>query len=265
MQVTVGSFVADYSAPGEKRVVTEVIGWGAPPVRLEVEDRMQQDGGWDSTPFHSSRIVTVNGAVAASSHAAAQAIAEELRGLSIRDVHEMTVTDDALGPRTSLVRIESGADPEWGGDRFFRYSLQLRAADPLLYGVPAFGAAVLSSVGGGSGLTFPLSFPLDYGVAPGTTPGQVQVDNVGTASYFPTLGIDGAGDESGGDVGGDGRPDRLQRHRPGWAGSRHRLCSPEDSPDPARTRRRVDAAPGVVRRCVAGCPCGRGDCRVVRR
>lgn len=189
-RVAIGGFVADNSAD-DFRVTAKVTGWGSPPVRGSIEDRAQQDGGWDATPLYSSRLVTIEGVVSQPSHAAAQAVADALCALPLTKLLELVVDNDALGPRSSWVRVDVGADPEWVSPTRFSYSLQLRAPDPLKYGPVRFATTGLSSVSGGAGLTFPLTFPLNFGLALGATPGVVTVPNTGKASYFPRFRIDG--------------------------------------------------------------------------
>lgn len=189
-RVAIGGFVADNNDT-DFRVTAKVTGWGTPPVRLTVDDRAQQDGGWDSTPLYSSRAVTIEGAVVQPSSAAAQTVADTLCALPLGSLLELVVVNDDVGTRSSWVRVEVGADPEWVTPTRFNYALQLRAPDPVKYGPIRFAATVLSSATPGAGLVFPLAYPLDYGVAPGTTPGVVSVPNVGTTSYFPRVRIDG--------------------------------------------------------------------------
>ena len=191
-RVAIGDFVADNNTDDDFRVTAKVTGWGAPPIRLSVEDKSQQDGGWDAAPLYSSRVVTLEGVVDQPSHFAAMAVADALTSLSLRTLHELVIDNEAVGPRSSFVRVEVGADPEWLSPECFTYTLQLRAPDPLKYGPATFGATTLAASAGGTGLLYPLSYPLDYGLAPGVTPGALDLPNAGTASYFPRLRIDGA-------------------------------------------------------------------------
>ena len=188
-RVAIGDFVADNNAD-DFRVTAKLTGWGSPPIRLNVEDRAQQDGGWDSAPLFSSRVITVEGVVDQPSHAAAQAVADTLTSLP-RTLTEFVVDNDAVGPRSAWVRLEVGAEPEWISPECFTYTLQLRAPDPLKYGPAVFASTGLASASGGTGLVFPMAFPLDFGVPPGVTPGAITLSNAGTASYFPRLRIDG--------------------------------------------------------------------------
>lgn len=186
--VTIGGFVAD----NPDRVTVNLTGWDdAPAIRSGIQDRAQQDGGWDASGFYGPRIITVEGMVDQPSHAAAKAVADELLSLSPRTVHEFAVDNEAVGVRTAWVRVTQGAVLEWLNGEAFTYGLQVTAPDPLKYGPQVFGQATLATSGGGGGLTWPLTWPLDWGVVAGTTPGAVSVGNAGTASYFPRLRIDG--------------------------------------------------------------------------
>jgi hypothetical protein len=190
--VTVGGFTADIDAPGEFRVTAKVTGWDdAPQVRSGIEDRSQQDGGWDGSGFYSSRVITLDGVVDAASHAGAQATADQLLALSPRTVHEFVVDKGALGVRSAMVRVTVGAVLDWLNGETFTYTLQLTAPDPLKYGPAWFDSAPLSGAVAGTGLTYPLTYPLDYGVPAGVTPGALSIPNAGTASYHPRIRIDG--------------------------------------------------------------------------
>ena len=159
-------------------------------VRTSTEPRMQQNGDWRGQVFRGGRVVTLRGKVFAPDATALELAGRRLSQVLSGGFGEF-IGSSTAGTLSARVQLDSEPLFDTRAGRFATWQLTVGSEDPLLYGVPAFGAAVLSSVGGGSGLTFPLSFPLDFGVAPGTTPGQVQVDNVGTASYFPRLRIDG--------------------------------------------------------------------------
>ena len=190
-RVSIGDFVADNSDDLDFRATAKLSGWGAPPIRLAMDDRASQDGAWDATPQYGARVITVEGVVDAPSHEHAQLVADSLTSLSLKTLHEFVVDNIAIGPRSSWVRLEVGADPEWLSPECFTYTLQLRAPDPLKYGPVAFSQATLAGALPGTGLTFPMSFPLDFGVPAGVTPGALGVENTGTAAYFPRLRLDG--------------------------------------------------------------------------
>ena len=189
-KVTIGGFVADNNT-SDFRVTARVGGWGTAPIRLDMQERSQQSGAWDSSPVYGSRVITVEGTVVQPSHAAAQSVADALCALDLRRLHDLVVTNEAVGPRTVTARLEVGAEPEWFGEDRFRYTIQLRAADPLKYGPRTFAQTGLSSATPGAGLVYPLAYPINYGIAPGSTPGSLPVANNGTASYLPNLRIDG--------------------------------------------------------------------------
>lgn len=190
--VSIGGFVADLDATDGFRITGKLTGWDdAPPVRATIDDRAQADGGWDASGYYSSRLVTLEGAVAMDTHAAAQAVKDDLLSLSPRSVHELVVDNEAIGPRSALVRVTVGAVLEWLNGEAFTYSLQLTAPDPLKYGPQTFGSTTLAAAAGGAGRVWPRAWPRDWGVPPGVTPGSVVVPNAGTASYHPRLRIDG--------------------------------------------------------------------------
>ena len=185
--VTVGDFVAD----DDMSVVTKISGWGSAPKRLSIQDRAQQDGGWDATGWDGARQINIEGVVLADTPAQAADKADQLGALTARSLWRFTVDNVTLGQRSCMVRIAVGADPDWIDESSFTYGLSLVAPDPLKYGPDAFGQAPFVSTGSGIGLQYPLAYPLDYGVPAGVTPGSVTVANVGKAAYWPRLRIDG--------------------------------------------------------------------------
>lgn len=189
--VAIGTFVAD-SDGSDFRATQSLAGWeDSAPVRLDVQDRAQQDGGWDAPGTYGARVISHQGVVQQASRAAALAVLDDLQALTPHTVHEFLVDDPFLGVRSAMVRVMTGATVEWSAPNRFRYSIQLLAPDPLKYGPEVFEQTSLTATGGGAGLAYPLAYPLDYGLAPGVTPGAITVANAGTASYFPRLRIDG--------------------------------------------------------------------------
>lgn len=189
--VAIGSFVAD-SDGTDFRVTQSLAGWeDSAPVRLDVQDRAQQDGGWDAAGYYGPRVISHEGIVEQGSRADALAVLDSLQALAPHTIHEFLVDDPFLGERSAMVRVLQGATVEWASPNRFRYSIQLLASDPLKYGPEVFTQTSLSATGGGAGLAYALAYPLDYGLAPGVTPGAITVENAGPASYFPRLRIDG--------------------------------------------------------------------------
>lgn len=157
-------------------------------VRTAREVRAQQDGEWAATPYRAAREVTLQGKAFAPSHEALTASGRAFAGLPLGDV--LTGVTDGVAL--------SGAATLLDGPRFEHafvthavWQLALVMPDPLLYGHPSFGQTTLAAASGGAGLTYPLTYPRDYGTPPGVTPGSVFAANVGTATYWPTLRIDG--------------------------------------------------------------------------
>lgn len=173
------------------RIVTNVTGLdGSATIRLGLEDKSQQNGAWDSRPFYGARVVQVEGVVEEATNVEAHATAANLRALGLQ-LNELLVVSEGRGTVSTMVRVQSGIEPEWMDDLSFTYVMTLVAPDPLLYGPEVFSQTTLAASGGGTGLVYPLAYPLDYGLAPGVTPGAITVANNGTASYFPRLRIDG--------------------------------------------------------------------------
>jgi hypothetical protein len=189
--VAIGDFVADLDGT-DFRVTATLTGWNdAPAIRSAIEEKAQQDGAWDSTGLYGPRVIGVDGVVDQLTHADAMAVADALTALSPRSTHEFIVDNEAVGPRSALVRVTQGAVLEWLNNECFTYSLQLKAPDPLKYGPQTFAQTSLAASAGGTGRVWPRVWPTDYGVPPGVTPGAITLANAGTASYHPRLRIDG--------------------------------------------------------------------------
>lgn len=188
---SIGGFIAD-SEGSDFRCTIGQAGWedGA-PVRAEIAEKAQQDGGWDATPYFGPRVITHVGEVDQGSRADALAVQDELLALRPATLHEYMVDDPYLGVRSATVRVTQSAVVEWVSPVRFRYTIGLTAPDPFKYGPPTFAQATLAGTVAGAGMTFPLAFPLDFGVPAGVTPGALSLSNAGTASYFPRLRIDG--------------------------------------------------------------------------
>lgn len=190
--VSVGTFLADLDGPDFRAVDGDLAGWYDPPaIRDSIEDRSQQDGGFDSAGFYSSRVVTINARVEQASRAAALALRDEIDALSPQVPQLVVVDDPDLGPRSSLGMIVGNTFDGWMSPVGFRYTLTVKCTDPLKYGPEVFASTGLAGSTGGTGLTYPLTYPRDYGLAPGVTPGALTISNAGKAAYFPRLRIDG--------------------------------------------------------------------------
>lgn len=192
---SIGGFVTDVddSAGGtDFRMLTKVTGWDdAPPVRLTTDERMGQDGGYDSTPLLGPRVITLEGMVDQATAAAARSLADALTGLQVGQRQLFAVDNDAMGSRTAWCRIAAGAVLEWDDDVSFHYTIQLVAPDPRKYGLETFTTTQLAAIASGSGLAYPLAYPLSYGAAAAVVPGTLSLSNAGTVSYHPRLRITG--------------------------------------------------------------------------
>lgn len=188
--VQLGAFLADNDAD-DFRVTAKVTGWGAAPVRSGVADRAQQDGGWDAASYRSSRVVTIEGMVEQPNHLEAQNVADALAALPVNVLILLTVTNEAIGVRTALVRLDVGAEPEWLGPTGFTYTVQVIAPDVLKYGTVVTMRTVLTGADGSTGRVWPRVWPRSWGLVGSVTAGSVVMPNGGTAPYWPTLRIDG--------------------------------------------------------------------------
>ena len=165
-----------------------VDGWySSPAIRGDGGDLPGGDGGVDSNPLYSPRVISLSGTAIAPT--AALALAARTRFSSLLDASRggvLTVTEN--GQALSCVVRPSGpfrADAPLGGQAF-GFQMQLTAPDPRKYGPAVEVATGLS--GSTGGLVFPMSFPLDFGSSAG---GSVALVNDGTVKSWPVLRING--------------------------------------------------------------------------
>lgn len=191
--VAVGAFVADVDEAGgsEVRATASLVGWtdGA-PVKGSLEERSQQDGGFDGPLLKGARLITMSGLVKGSDAVDAMSVADELQALLPRELYEFVVNNRAVGIRTAMVRVTSAVVIDWLDDEEFSYTITFRAADPLKYGPAWFGSTTLSGSAAGTGRVWPRVWPRDWGVPAGVTPGSIVVPNAGNAPYWCRLRMD---------------------------------------------------------------------------
>jgi len=158
-------------------------------MRRSRQERAQQDGAWASTGNMAGRPITASGMARFSNPTNAKVASRNLRRIVGGGRADMMVVDSG-GELHSTVELDGDIKVAWLNELMFNWSVLLFAPDPLLYGIPKFGAAVLTGAVG-TGLPYPLVYPRDYGVPAGQTPGAVAAGNVGTAAYWPRLRVDG--------------------------------------------------------------------------
>ena len=96
-----------------------------------------------------------------------------------------------LGTLTAQVRVQAAPVLTFSGTTF-TYTRTVVAPDPRRDGgAHTPQTATLAATGAGVGRSYPLTYPLTYGVPAGVTPGSLSLPNAGTASYWPTLRVDG--------------------------------------------------------------------------
>jgi len=192
--VMVGDFLADLvdDAGAGFRVTAKLTGWvDAPPIRSAIEDRSQQDGGFDAPGLFSSRVLTLAGFVEAPAHGDALAVMDQLNALLPRERYLLTVDNAAIGPRSAWVRVTTGVVIEEHGQTAFSYTITFTAPDHLKYGPDWQGSTTLAGIAGSGGRKWSRVWRRDWGVPAGVTPGSVFVPNNGLAPYWPRLIING--------------------------------------------------------------------------
>lgn len=175
-------------APGSNRVVTDIEGWtkGA-AVRREKIERLNAHGSFSVRGWKDERLVSVSGALFASSRSEAAAFVDEVNAfIADGTAGELAVDDADHGLRRAGVYL---LEPEvtWNGGKDVQFTLDMVAPDPRKYGDVA--AASTGGPEDGGGLVYDLGTSvdapgvLDYGL-PGST-GIVEVFNAGTAEALP--------------------------------------------------------------------------------
>ena len=163
-------------------------GWSSVSMSRSRQPRMQQDGAWDSPGYVEALPITASGRAVYSSPELAAVERRELLAVASRGVSELTVTD-ASGPRFRGVELDSFVVSPVT-NTIIDWSLMATAVDPLLYG-PRVNLSASLDYTSGTGAAFPWTFPIDFGIPDGVTPGSVFLPNVGTASYFPLVQVEG--------------------------------------------------------------------------
>ena len=161
-------------------------GWSSgPSIRGDVADLPGGDGGFDSNPLFSARVISLTGVATGEASAVNAA---RLRFPSLTEAARggvLTVTEDGLS-LSAVVRPSGPFRADQFGSYSFKWSLQLTAPDPRKYG-PALEQSTTMAASSG-GLAFPLSFPLAFGTATG---GSVAIGNDGTIKSWPVVRITG--------------------------------------------------------------------------
>lgn len=179
---------ASASPRGGRFTLLDLQGWGRRSNGRERVPRMQQAGSWPSTGYAKAGQFVATGQAEYADPQGCALEQVELGALAGGDRYPMTVVN-AAGAWTRIVEVDD-LDVVPVNDTLYDWTLTATACDPLLYGPTAFGSTDLAAVSG-TGLVWPWAWPLDWGVPAGVTPGSVSVANNGTASYFPTVQIDG--------------------------------------------------------------------------
>lgn len=160
-------------------------------VRSATEARMQQNGDRRGRQYRGGRIVTLRGDVKAPNTVALEHAGRRLSAVLADGGFGLLVGDSPAGVLSSVVQVDDVPLFDPAGDVYATWQLTVGSEDPLLYGPPELASAGLAGAVIGTGRVWPRVWPRDWGVAPGPPPGQVTLSNVGLASYFPTLQIDG--------------------------------------------------------------------------
>lgn len=162
--------------------------WVTRTERRDRTPRANTDGDWPAKGSAEGALYTFSGlAVYADPVQAAQ---ERLavKALGGHELSELTVTD-AAGSLTAYVEVDRiSVAPVT--DTMLAFTITVHAPDPLLYGPQTYDSTSLGGVSG-AGRVWPRVWPRDWGVPEGETPGSVSLRNDGTATYWPTLRIDG--------------------------------------------------------------------------
>lgn len=172
--------------------VSEADGWfTGSDVRTSTTSRAQQNGSWRGKSLTDGRVFTIRGAVSAPDAASLEMAGRRLSALLAHGGFEDLVGMSDAGFFSS--HVQRDARPQFTplADTRASYQVTVGSEDPLLYGEPWIGSATPASVAAGTGRVWSRAWPRDWGVPAGVTPGAVSVPNVGTATYWPRLRLDG--------------------------------------------------------------------------
>jgi hypothetical protein len=188
---TFGGLTFSNAATGGGFTLATLDGWySGAPVRSEVENRPNADGGFGVTRvYKGARVVTQTGLILAES--VADPLWSAFSALQANGApSDYTVTDPA--GTLSLIGATLAAPPEitTAVDGLAQYMLQIVGRDPVKYGPEVEYSTGLAS--GGGGLEYELGEPagtLYYGALGNL--GRVSVVNEGTADTWPIFEVTG--------------------------------------------------------------------------
>jgi hypothetical protein len=188
-----GFALTELDDEGCQWTVEHIDGWytgGA--VRTSAEPRPQQDGERRGKGYRAGRVITARGKLFAPNTVAMEQASRRLSSvLASGGFGEFLGTSDAGTFSAPAVQLVDEPFFDTWSDRIASWQLTVASEDPLLYGPALYDTASLASTAAGTGRTWPRVWPRDWGVPAGVTPGAVDLPNAGTATYWPTLRIDG--------------------------------------------------------------------------
>jgi hypothetical protein len=171
--------------------VTTENGWsGTPPVRLEMANRPQRDGAFDTRSFRGARVITIEGTAVAPDPDAKERAKDRLAAVlaDTSRLFPLTVRE-RLTLRQAMVRLSAETKIADQTPYTFAWSLQLTAPDPIRYGSMQH-TTFCGLPQPGLGIDFPIAtWPIDFGEPAG---GSMALANAGTMSTPPVWTIVGA-------------------------------------------------------------------------
>lgn len=177
---------------GVKWTLREAEGWDDDPdVRLALESRPQDHGGFDGDAFFESRYITLAGIAEAPDEVAAYQARDRVRAVcsALSERLPLTVIEPHL-TRRCLVRRAGRTRVGPTTDAVFQWQLDLVAPDYRKYSDALSTVVLTLPESGASGVTFPVTFPLVIPVAVGST-GMAVAVNAGEVPTPLTVTIPG--------------------------------------------------------------------------
>lgn len=171
--------------------VTSVDGLGSPSPRQDVHPRSRAHGSTDYTAYYSSRVISLSGFTYGATMSAANTSFDLLKAaMALGSDHTLKMlrigqTDD----ETMVVRVASElAGIFAGASNVVKWSVDLLAADPRIYGLTTRTDVYDPTSSPGSGLMLPLVFPLEF---VGSSSSHLTLTNQGNFNTPPVFTIEG--------------------------------------------------------------------------
>lgn len=169
-------------------ILTKETGWFASPaIKTARVDKPAARGTFRGNEFRGSRVMTLEGVLAAPNVATLRSAIRTLLGIfpDPRVQYPLTVVEESGLSQFANVVLDGEILTTPISATSVTFSVQLAAPDPRKFASVASTVSVPLASGGTGGVTYPVTYPVNYGT-PGNS-GSVTLTNAGTADADPSF------------------------------------------------------------------------------